>query len=119
MKDIIIAILCSSAVSSFVQFIVQRWDTRNSILKLIKELSDGFEEYKAEIARLNILRFNDDLHNKEYHSEEHFKQIIRNIDTYNLYCEKHKEFSNGLTVMASEYIRNEYKRRYLEGNVND
>lgn len=120
MKDIIVAVICSGAFFSFVQFLIQRWDTKKSVVRKIDSLTDSFEKYKAELSRTHILRFDDDLHNQVYHSEEYFKQTIADIDTYERYCDKHKDFTNGLTVMASEHIKSEYKRLYLDGdNKND
>ena len=124
---IIIAIIGSNAVFSFLQFIVQRADNKkgvetqmNKLEEKIEGLNDKFEEHKAVLARTHILRFADEqkqlVKQESSHSEEYFKQQILDIDTYDKYCEKHPEFSNGLTVMASQYIKAEYKRVYLDGN---
>ena len=112
-RDIIIAVLCSGALYSFIQFIVNRWDSKRGIEKKLDNLSESFDEYKATLARTHILRFSDELHNNLYHSKDYFTQTISDIDTYEKYCERHPNFSNGLTVMASEYIKEEYKKRYF------
>lgn len=112
LKDIIIAVVCSGAFFSFVQFIIQRWDTKKSIVNKVDALSNNFEEYKATLARTHILRFDDELHNNMFHSKEYFKQTLADIDTYNRYCAKHPDFANGLTVMASEHIKEEYRKNY-------
>lgn len=109
-----ITILTSGAVLSFAQFLITRWDNRKNISKKIDNYADEFKEYKAEQARTHILRFNDELHNNMIHSEEYFRQTLLDIDTYDRYCETHHEFANGLTVMASQYIKDEYKRIYLD-----
>lgn len=112
--DIILAVLASGGFFTLVQFLLTRWDAKRGVEKKVDDLTDSFEQYKATLARTHILRFSDDLHNDLYHSQDYFKQTINDIDTYDRYCEKHPEFANGLTKMASEYIREEYKKQYLE-----
>ena len=114
--DVIVTVIASGAFYSFIQFLLNRWDTKRGIEKKVDELSNSFEEDKATRARTNILRFCDDLHNDLYHSQDYFRQTIKDIDTYDKYCEKHPEFANGLTKMASDYIQEEYKKQYLERN---
>lgn len=133
---IILAIIGSTAFFSFLQFLITRHDNKKGMEKEIGKLGekidnievkfdnrvdeiDGkLEEHRATLARTHILRFADEqrqfVRQGITHSEEYFKQQILDIDLYNTYCEKHPEFSNGLTVMASDYIRKEYKRVYLD-----
>lgn len=115
-SDIIVTVIASGAFYSFIQFLLNRWDTKKGIEKKVDNLADSFEADKATRARTNILRFCDDLHNHLYHSQDYFRQTIKDIDTYDKYCEKHPEFANGLTKMASEFIQEEYKKQYLENN---
>ena len=130
--DLVIAIVTSGAVFSFIQFMVQRYDTKKGLEKKIDEVQetvtkevndvrqdvcgvrDALAEHKATLARTHILRFADELHNGTIHSEEYFKQQILDIDTYMAYCEAHPDFANGLTKMSSEYIKEEYRKRYLK-----
>ena len=124
---IVLSFIFSGAVLSFVQFLITRRDNKKTMTKLlsdqlqdvkteVKEFMGEFQKYKATLARTHILRFSDELRNGIEHSDEYFKQQILDIDTYNRYCETHPEFENGLTVMASEYIREEYKRQYLSND---
>ena len=115
-SDIIVTVIASGAFFSFIQFLLNRWDTKKGVEKKVDDLTDNFERYKAILARNNILRFCDDLHNDLYHSQDYFKQTINDIDVYDNFCSKHPDFANGLTKMASEFIREEYKKRYLENN---
>lgn len=113
-KDIILAVVTSSAVSSFAQFILTKIDNKKNLAKKIDELDNKFERKNALDARAHILHFADEQRSGLIsHSEDYFRQQILDIDTYNRYCETHPEFANGLTKMASEYIQNEYKRIYL------
>lgn len=137
-KQIIITILTSGAFFSFAQFIISRWDNKkgiekqisrldekldtmeDSIDKKIRRVEDNQEKHIATLARTHILRFADEqrqlVKSGATHSEEYFKQQLQDIDTYNSYCDTHKDFANGLTKMASEYIQKEYKRVYLDND---
>lgn len=113
LKEWVALFVSANALIAFIEFLITRYDTKRNLIKQIEALKESFEEHKATLARTHILRFADDLKEGKYHSEEYFKQQILDIDTYNRYCETHPEFSNGLTIMASDYIRTEYKRLYL------
>lgn len=118
MKQIIITILASGAFFSFLQFLITRYDTKKAVIQKIDSLGSEMERNKAIEARNHILRFSDELRNGVSHSEDYFKQILIDIDTYEDYCENHPEFSNGLTVMASEFIKEEFKKVYTHGGNN-
>lgn len=144
-KEIVIAILGGGtllgAIFSFLRFIIQRADNRKGIETVVQnefkkidtridtieekmdknnlELNEKIDCNKAELCRTHILRFADEQRSGVVlHSDEYFKQQLLDIDTYNRYCETHPDFANGLTRMASEYIREEYKRLYLSSNEN-
>lgn len=119
MKEIVISFIASGTFFSFVQFLISRFDTKKALSKKIDNLTDSFEEYKATLARTHILRFADELRNGVHHSEEYFKQQILDCDTYDHYCLKHPDFSNGLTVMSAKYIKDEFKNLYLGGKNNE
>ena len=111
---LIIAIITSGAFFGFAQFMITRWDNKKNIEKKIDALAAGLDEHKATLARTHILRFADEQRSGViHHSDEYFRQQILDIDVYERYCEAHPDFANGLTKMASEYIREEYKRLYL------
>lgn len=114
--DIIVAVVCSGAFFSFAQFLLTRFDTKKGIEKKVDMLAEQLAEHKATLARTHILRFADELRNGTKHSDEYFRQQILDIDTYNNYCDTHPDFANGLTRMASEYIREEYRKEYLSNN---
>ena len=134
MKEIVftlvITILGSGALFTFIQFLIQRHDTKKNIeAKMdanqqelskkidnvsgeVKEVSEQLAEHKAVLARTHILRFADELRTGT-HSREYFEQQLQDIDTYDKYCETHPNFANGLTRMASQFIKDEYRRQYL------
>lgn len=117
-REIVLAIIGSGAFFAFLQYLLNRWDSKRGIEKKVDNLADNFEEYKATLARTHILRFSDELRNDLYHSKDYFQQTILDIDVYEKYCNTHPEFANGLTIMASQYIKDEYKKQYLSGEEN-
>ena len=119
MKEVIIAILGSGAFFTFIQFMINRFDTRKAIEKRLDSLDEKFDRSKAIEARNHILRFSDELRNGLSHSEDYFRQIIIDCDTYDRYCTAHPDFSNGLTQIASEHIREEFRKVYKEGNKHE
>lgn len=125
-------VLGCTGLFTLVQFLIQRHDSKKKDDKNIEQkldemeknlggridtINNNFEEHKAILARTHILRFADEqkLYVKQgmSHSEKYFEQQILDIKTYSTYCEKHPEFSNGLTDIATEYIEEEYRRLYM------
>lgn len=123
MSDIIkliAAIVGSNAVFGFLQFIIQFLVTRNDMKQnfgeKLDDLNSKVDRNQAILARTHILRFADDLRNGIHHSEEYFRQQILDCDTYDTYCKNHPDFSNGLTIVASKYIREEFEKMYMKGD---
>lgn len=75
----------------------------------IQEMKDTEAKKEVVSARRRILKFNDELLRDIDHSKELFDDILMDLKTYEDYCEEHKEFTNGKTVMATENIRSVYK----------
>ena len=128
MKEIVLAVIGSGALFSFIQYILTRRDNKKNIEKKIdemdersekrfKETNDKIDRNQAVLCRTHILRFADEQRSGTvHHSKEYFEQQIQDIDTYETYCNAHPDFRNGLTVMASQYIKEEYKRIYLNND---
>ena len=112
---IVLAILGSSGLSTLIQYLISRRDTR--VQDQLKEVKDIIGENQAILARTHILRFADDLRNHgiDYHSEEYYRQQLQDCDTYDRYCESHPGFSNGLTQIANEYIKRSFEELYTKG----
>lgn len=64
----------------------------------------------AEDARNRILRFGDEIREHRKHSQEYFRQILVDIDSYNAYCKDHPEFPNERTVSTSQIIKDIYEQ---------
>lgn len=77
---------------------------------LNKDVIDLIEKGKAETARYRIIRFNDEIRHDVRHTEEHFTQIIEDIDTYEKYCDAHRNFPNGKAVHSIANIRKIYDK---------
>lgn len=111
-SKIALLVLGSGGLWTVIQFFIQRYDNKKGMQKQIDKIYDRMDERDAIQARTHILRFNDELENGMKHSKDYFRQQIQDIDTYEEYCRTHPDFANGLTVMASKYIKSEYERQY-------
>lgn len=87
----------------------------NEVKTEVNGVSERLEEHKAILARTHILRFADELQTGT-HSKEYFQQQLKDIKTYNTYCDTHPDFENNLTTMSSKFIQEEYERLYLVHN---
>ena len=121
MNEIIITVLASSAVFSFIQFLISlafsRKDKTKEISEKIDALSDRIDANQAILARTHILRFSDELKNGIEHSNEYFRQQLDDCDTYERYCEKHPEFKNSYTEIANKHIKETFERLTREGKL--
>ena len=69
--------------------------------------ADG--EQEAVNCRYRILRFGDEVKHGTRHSQEHFEQILADIDAYEIYCKDHKDFKNNKTRVTTERILDVYR----------
>ena len=117
----LVAILCSGALFSFVQFLItfgfSRKDKSKEIETKIDALSERIAENQAILARTHILRFSDELKNGIEHSNEYFRQQLDDCDTYDRYCKGHPDFKNSYTEIANKHIKETYKRLTREGKL--
>ena len=74
-----------------------------------------YEAAKAASQRYRILRFYDEVCSGQKHSESHFEDILDDIDSYENYCEHHKEFKNNRGHVAMLYIRDTYGKIKSKG----
>lgn len=120
---ILLGILGSAGVFSFVEFLIKRHDTKKgttsqimtelkSVRTDIKVLRDEVEESKAVDARRRVLQFSDGLiHEEKRHSKEYFDQVMDDITAYEKYCEDHKDFRNNKAVASIAHIKKVYNER--------
>ena len=57
-------------------------------------------EESAQQARYRILRFNDEIIDGKSHTQEHYDDILSDIDKYERYCASNPEFANNKAQMA-------------------
>jgi len=81
----------------------------DTLKEQVQKLSDKVDENDAVTSRTRILRFGDEMINGNKHSQEHFKQILKDIDRYEHYCETHKDFPNNTTIITSQRIKKQYE----------
>ena len=74
-----------------------------------------YEAAKASSQRYRILRFYDEVCEGRKHSESHFEDILDDIDSYERYCDQHKEYKNNRGHVAMQYIRDTYARVKASG----
>lgn len=74
------------------------------------EIMDKLNESEATDARYRILRFDDEIRHHVKHTEEHFNQILDDIDEYERYCSSHKNYKNSKAVLAIENTRRTYEK---------
>lgn len=125
----LINILLGGGILAFIQWAVDKlslWHNKNDktvkaidgLAEKVEELKGTMDERDAVLARTHILRFNDELLNNVEHSNEYFMQTIDDIKTYEKYCEKHPNFSNGRTIQAANNIRRTYERLFDSHKLN-
>ena len=129
----LIGVLLGGGVLAFVQFLIQRNDSKHDkmeeVNKSIRALSEkakerfdaldrkidmvdakGDERY-AVSSRVRILRFEDELQDKRKHSKDSWDQAMSDIDYYENYCQAYPKFKNNQTVATVEHIKNGYMER--------
>lgn len=74
------------------------------------EIMDKLNESEATDARYRILRFDDEIRHHVKHTEEHFNQIMGDIDEYERYCRSHPNYKNSKAVLAIENTRRTYEK---------
>lgn len=98
-------------------------DKRDELTAAVHGLRDDIDGLRDQIdrrdainARTHILRFDDELRGKVRHSQEYFRQILDDIDTYDEFCAGHMGFRNGYATAAEKHIREVYDRCLAENS---
>lgn len=121
LTTIIVAIIGSGALFSFIQYLIalffSRKDKSKEIEKKIDNLADKVDRNQAVLARTHILRFSDELKNGIEHSAEYFRQQLDDCDTYDAFCRSHPDFKNSYTEIANKHIKETFERLTKEGKI--
>ena len=91
---------------------INPWSTIARIIgrQLNGEVLDKIDENEAKNSRYRVLRFDDEIRHGKKHTEEHFNQILDDIDMYDDYCKEHPKYPNSKAVMAIANIKKVYER---------
>lgn len=87
----------------------------DNLEKEFQKLRLDEEEKDAIDCRTRILRFGDEVFHEVRHSKEHFDQILRDITTYEKYCDSHPEFENNQAVLTCARIKEIYQNLLKTG----
>lgn len=75
----------------------------------IQDLRAECDEREATLCRTHILNFGDEILHDVRHSKERFEQILRDITTYQNYCESHPGYLNNVADATMDKIIQTYK----------
>lgn len=75
--------------------------------KLNRHIADD-ERNRVEEGRTRFLRFCDECRRGVLHTEEHWNDIIKDIDVYKEYCMRHAEYKNERAVRTIDYLIEKY-----------
>lgn len=114
---IILSIFGGGSLTMFVQFLINRHDSRKGELAKIKEeirnLREEMQEDQATTARVRILGFSDEMLHGVMHSKESFDQVLQDIDKYTKYCRSRPTYENARAVAAIAHINETYRQCLL------
>lgn len=80
------------------------------------EVLDNLDEEKANTRRYRILRFDDEIRHKVRHTEEHFNQIMEDVDYYERYCKTHQNYENSKAVSAIKNVKQTWEKCKAENS---
>lgn len=135
--SVLLAIIGSAGLYTFIQFLITRKDSRDDKLDKIcdrideidtnvKQLAELEQENydrlkedmlqnQALVARVRILRASDEILHNMRHSKEWFDQLNDDISFYEKYCKEHPQFVNNKAMHAVANINKIYSKA-LEKN---
>lgn len=110
---IILSIFGGGSLTMFVQFLINRHDSRKGELRQLKDeirsLREEMREDQATTARVRILQFSDEMLHGERHSKESFDQALQDVDKYVKYCSSHPDYENARAKAAIAHISSTYQ----------
>ena len=95
-----------------------RKDEDNQIVQKLDALSEKLETHiqedaaaKADESRSRILRFGDEVRRGVLHTEEHWIDILLDVDRYEDYCETHPAYENNRATASIKYLKGVFDGR--------
>ncbi len=96
----------------------ERQAADNAVMEKLDVLGAKLEQHiqqdaatKADEARSRILRFGDEVRREILHTEEHWIDILLDIDRYEDYCDAHPNYENNRATHTIQYLKNVYDGR--------
>ena len=87
-------------------------ELKDSLLQLRKDFTKHTQldaELRANDSRARILRFGDEAKRGIKHTEEHWKDVLKDIDCYEDYCLQHPEYENSRAVNTITFLTQRYQ----------
>ena len=82
----------------------------DALSKDVKKNKADDDEQWASLSRTHILRFGDEILHGVAHSKEHFDQVLRDIKKYEMYCDTHPDYLNGVAHATIQQIKKTYQK---------
>ena len=112
------ASLIAAAVSIISMYLQRKWKKDDQSAGKLDEISAEVQSVKntltahiatdaeadAKQARRRIIDFSDECRRGTRHSEEHFDNVLEDIDAYEKYCAAHPQFENRKAVQSIRFI---------------
>ena len=112
------AALIAAAVSIISLCLQRKWKKDDQSAGKLDEISAEVQSVKntltahiatdaeadAKQARRRIIDFSDECRRGTRHSEEHFDNVLEDIDAYEKYCAAHPQFENRKAVQSIQFI---------------
>lgn len=119
MRETLIAVIVSAFGSSglwaFLQFLVSKRSTIADQLEVIqndiKSLKLLIDENEAKSARIRIINFADKMRTSTM-GKEAWLQVLRDIDSYEAYCDANPDFKNSYAKLSIELIKDTYEEDF-------
>lgn len=113
-SELLKTVLGSAALFTFIQFLLQRYWSKNDktvvILDRLDKIEYGLGANKADVSRRRILAFNSEILKGEKHTREDFEDVLKDIDEYENFCKANPGYPNTRAVMAEQNIKDTYKK---------
>ncbi len=91
-------------------------DKLNEIEKRLQKHIEEDTKNKVEDGRTRFLRFSDEDRRGVPHAEEHWNDVLKDIDRYNRYCKEHPEYKNECAVRTIDYLMDRYSE-HMKNNT--
>lgn len=120
-----VIVACVTSIGAFITTLMNRiWQVRDrkhdkidAVSSEVKEIKDTLKAHISEDelrdiyqARRRIIDFADECRRGTKHSEEHFKNMLSDIDTYEHYCNNHPNFENRQAALSIAFVADVYDK---------